>query len=146
MPTKYAVLPRMRRSWSLCRLQQWLALLQPLAVIGIFCNMTTFCTQPWWRKGFMFFMLHSTQTSKQHFKKNIVLPEVFLNSGSVGLELNKLMKHSIFHCRQCCSPALGSWWQATHMRNMLLIFLKSVYFLIISYICTVSTSFVPLPL
>lgn len=87
-----------------------------------------------------------TQTSKQHFKKHIVLPEVFLNSVSVGLKQNKLMKHSIFHCRQCCFPALGSWWQAAHMKNTLFIFLKFVYFLRISYICTVSTSFVPLPL
>lgn len=76
----------------------------------------------------MFLMLHSTQTSKQHFKKHNVLPEVFLNSVSVGLKQNKLMKHSIFHCRQCCFPALGSWWQAAHMKNTLFIFLKFVYF------------------
>lgn len=118
----------------------------PLSAICIFCNTTTFFTQLGWRKGFMFFMLHSTQTSKQHFKKNIVLPEVFLNSGSVRLKLNKLMKHSIFHYRQCYSPALESWWQAAHMRNMLFIFLKFVHFFRILYMRTVFISFVPLPL
>lgn len=94
---------------------------------------------------FFFFMLHSTQTSKQHFKKNIVLPEVFLNSGSVRLKLNKLMKHSIFHYRQCYPSCWVMMAGSPHEEHALYIF-KICSFLRISYMCTVFISFLLLPL